>query len=583
MRTIPILGALLLATANAAAAPFAYVHDGDSGLNVVDLAANSVVANIPKGVVPLPYSMAIPPSGDRLYVVGTLDNKVAVVDTATNSVSATIPICMAIHRSAASPYGVGALNPAGTRLVVPCGSTEIDIIDTGTNTVVAQLVLPNRTYFLDAVWNPSGTRFYVSEGPGSISVFDANTLTAVQTIDAVGQSASSMVFNPSGTRLYVARWWSSPESHFQPALIVIDPVSGVAIDTIPLATNSSGMSMDPSGSRLYVPQLFFGPAANTQDVLVIDTATNATIGSLTTQYPPWVVNVSPDGKRIYVLDGSLVVFDASTLTRLATVTTPCPISPYCARSPQGVFIAPAPPNYAAGPLSGTFWNPNESGWGVSFTERGATIFVALYTYDATGNAKWYVSTCSKSNAFTCSGSVLQTTGPRFFGASFDPRAVISASVGNLSLNFDGNDSGTMSLAINGVTRTVAITRQPLASNRAPAGTDHTDLWWNPNESGWGMAMAQQDRVIFLTWYTYDNRGQPVWQVATCTLDEDGGHCTGTVYRTTGPSFGATFDPDAVHATAAGTISVAFADANNAVISYTIDGADGRKTVTRQLF
>jgi hypothetical protein len=34
-------------------------------------------------------------------------------------------------------------------------------------------------------------------------------------------------------------------------------------------------------------------------------------------------------------------------------------------------------------------------------------------------------------------------------------------------------------------------------------TDQSDLWWNPNESGWGMQVVQTGSVIFVTMFVYD--------------------------------------------------------------------------------
>jgi hypothetical protein len=96
-----------------------------------------------------------------------------------------------------------------------------------------------------------------------------------------------------------------------------------------------------------------------------------------------------------------------------------------------------------------------------------------------------------------------------------------------------------------------------------------------------MAMAQQFGITFLAWYVYDSNGKPTWLVATCTMS--GTNCAGTLYRTTGPPFGPTFNPSAVQATPAGTISVSFTDPNNAILNYTVDGVSGTKQVTRQLF
>ena len=121
---------------------------------------------------------------------------------------------------------------------------------------------------------------------------------------------------------------------------------------------------------------------------------------------------------------------------------------------------------------------------------------------------------------------------------------------------------------------------PAAAQSTPA-TNYTDMWWNPNESGWGMAVTQQNGIAFLAWYVYDNDGQPKWLVATCTIV--GTSCSGTLYRTTGPAFAPTFDSSMVRATSAGTITVNFTDANNAALNYAVDGVSGSKQITRQLF
>lgn len=97
-----------------------------------------------------------------------------------------------------------------------------------------------------------------------------------------------------------------------------------------------------------------------------------------------------------------------------------------------------------------------------------------------------------------------------------------------------------------------------------------------------MAIAQQAANMFLAWYVYDNTGKPVWYVASnCALSGSG--CTGTLYRTSGPPFGPTFNPTQVQVITVGTVSVAFSDASNGTLTYTVNGVSGSKTITRQLF
>jgi len=247
-------------------------------------------------------------------------------------------------------------------------------------------------------------------------------------------------------------------------------------------------------------------------------------------------------------------------------------------------LATAPAPQTPGALSGLWWNAGESGWGLHLTQRGNNTFAAWYTYDGAGKPKWYVSTCSGAGATsgTCSGTLYEVTGPNFFGGGFNPGQVSSVANGSVQLTFANANAATMTYTgVAGQTRTVQLTRQPLATGTAVPIVDYTDIWWNSNESGWGMAMAQQYGITFLAWYVYDSTGKPTWLVATCAMS--GSSCSGTLYRTTGPVFGPTFDPTAVHATQAGTVTVNFTDANNAVIDYTVDGVAATKSVTRQLF
>ena len=44
--------------------------------------------------------------------------------------------------------------------------------------------------------------------------------------------------------------------------------------------------------------------------------------------------------------------------------------------------------------------------------------------------------------------------------------------------------------------------------------DHSDIWWVPGESGWGLQVVQQANVIFATMYVYDPQNDPVWYSAT---------------------------------------------------------------------
>jgi len=40
-------------------------------------------------------------------------------------------------------------------------------------------------------------------------------------------------------------------------------------------------------------------------------------------------------------------------------------------------------------------------------------------------------------------------------------------------------------------------------NTSTAPSPLTGLWWNPEESGWGLSLSQQGPIIFVAWYTYN--------------------------------------------------------------------------------
>ena len=53
------------------------------------------------------------------------------------------------------------------------------------------------------------------------------------------------------------------------------------------------------------------------------------------------------------------------------------------------------------------------------------------------------------------------------------------------------------------------------------GTVFSDLWWNPSESGWGVTIAHQQDVMFLTFFVYKDDRSPYWVTATLSRTASG--------------------------------------------------------------
>jgi YVTN family beta-propeller protein len=67
------------------------VNENNNNVSVIDTTTNTVVG----GLIPVgsgPNGAAITPDGSKVYIPNLLDNTVSVIDTAANSVIATIPV-----------------------------------------------------------------------------------------------------------------------------------------------------------------------------------------------------------------------------------------------------------------------------------------------------------------------------------------------------------------------------------------------------------------------------------------------------------------------------------------------------------
>jgi hypothetical protein len=113
----------------------------------------------------------------------------------------------------------------------------------------------------------------------------------------------------------------------------------------------------------------------------------------------------------------------------------------------------------------------------------------------------------------------------------------------------------------------------------------TGLWWNPNESGWGLNIIQHaNNIIFAIWYTYDAEGKMTWFHVPQGTWTDSMTYTGDLYAAAGPSFAnPTFNASQVKRRAVGTATLRFSSSGSGTWSYSVDGVSGIKTIERLAF
>lgn len=575
VRALATLALAALATA-AQATPFAYIARADGAVAVIDTATQNLVGVI--GTGGRPEGVGVNPGGRRAYIANPLTDQLHLVDTLARAVIANIAM-------APGPSAV-ILNPSGTRAYVlhpgSGASSQLSIINTETMGTAGTIVFASRAERLEM--SADGTRLFVSHPlANAVSVVNTGTLGVVATVGA-NPGPYGMAYDRNLDRLYVVSAGNN-------TVTVINAANHTAVSSLALpgCLNPRNVAVNPQGTRLFV-------TCQDSNAVAVVRLDNFAVSLVSVGAQPTAIDITPDGQLVYVANsgsGNVTVLQEDNPIVRAQVSVGGTLSGFGKFIGGPTVFAPLVP----GPLSGLWWNPNESGWGIHLTQRRNTVFAAWYTYDPIGAPRWYVvSNCSMSpplpcpdcieNAF-CSGTLYEANGPRYFRDPFNPAAVQLTEVGLMQLEFRNANTATMSYVVGNRSRSLQIQRQVFQVGSTPPAIDYTDLWWNPNESGWGLGITQQFGVMFLAWFVYEDTGRPIWYVASnCAVKDNGNGCSGTLYRTSGPPgplASGTFDTSQVLVNAVGTIDVTFTDANNGVITYTVDNVPGSKSVTRQLF
>jgi YVTN family beta-propeller protein len=249
---------------------------------VVDTATNSIKTTIPLSANGSTLSVAVSPSGDRVYAINNANGDVLTIDTASNTVINTLTLSLAAYL---------AVSPDGAKLYVPGGS-DVSVIDTAANTVIK--TIPVGSVAQGAAFTPDGKKAYVAnKGDGTVSVIDVASGTVSKTV-TVGSNPFYVAVTPDGSKVYVANTNTSG------TVSVID----TATDTlktgpgypISVGNDPESIAVTPDGSKVYVVNV------GGNSVSVINTSTDAvstTIASVSDGGPAGIA-FTPDGSKAYV-------------------------------------------------------------------------------------------------------------------------------------------------------------------------------------------------------------------------------------------------------------------------------------------
>ena len=172
----------------------------------------------------------------------------SVINTATNAVTATVPV-------GSGPLGV-------------------TVTSDGAKVYVA---------------NQGGNPFTSSGGSGNtVSAINAST-NAVSGTATVGSGAFATAVTPDSSKVYVTNYGAGSGN----TVSVVNPATNAVTATVTVGTGPLGIAITPDGSKAYVANNGAG------NVSVINTTTNTVTATITVPHPVGVT-VSRNGNTVFI-------------------------------------------------------------------------------------------------------------------------------------------------------------------------------------------------------------------------------------------------------------------------------------------
>lgn len=224
-RTQPVMAPRFLAIAPDGARIYA-VNSQDYTVSVVAIPSNTVVDTWDANVVgPNALAVAVSPDSRRVYVAG------AEQRTPTEPLQAVLQVIDVASRQRVASTALGVTSAMGIAVaangqrvyVLTSGTSDaLAVVDTATARVVATVPLHGRRASYQPAISPDGRFVYVTRAgnngsPDAVQVIDTGTNTIVATTD-VGAGACDVSVSPDGAVVYVPQRWEDavrlhPVSH----------------------------------------------------------------------------------------------------------------------------------------------------------------------------------------------------------------------------------------------------------------------------------------------------------------------------------------------------------------------------------
>jgi len=277
----------------------AYTVSGTT-LQVIDVATGSVTATVP--VSPGAESLAVDPDTDMIYVVNTSGDSISVIDGASNTVTATVGLT---GLPSDSLYGIAVdestdlIYVGTTNIGDVSGSGGVTVINGATNSVTGTIstgVGDPYSVSVDPVTDTLYEAFYEDE---NLYVINAATESVTSVIDS-GNFPEAIAVDPVTNMFYVA--------NYDETVTAYSGASDAAVATVSIGGLARDIAVDPDTNTIYA-----APTITGNNVTVISGADNE-ISATIPENVSGPIAVDPDTDTVLP-----VTDDPSTSTWYLTV------------------------------------------------------------------------------------------------------------------------------------------------------------------------------------------------------------------------------------------------------------------------
>jgi YVTN family beta-propeller protein/autotransporter-associated beta strand protein len=285
---------------------FAYVTSNlTNQVRVIDTSTNTVVQTVAAGLNGA-FGVAVSPDGTRVYVAnnGGNVNSVSVfsADSVTGQLSALTTITVGDDPRAITFSRDGSRAYVANQDSLGAGNGSVSIINTATNSVIATVNTGGQ--LSDVALNPAGTRAYaVDIGGNKVYVIDTATNTVTATV-ATGASPRGVVVSADGSRFYVTNYNDFTISQF-------DAATNASLGTVTANFNPMLLAISPDGTSVYVAQQGASNAVNIFSVSFSGLLTLS--GSSAAGTGPYSVGLCGNGSAMLGTGGTFVANTAGSL------------------------------------------------------------------------------------------------------------------------------------------------------------------------------------------------------------------------------------------------------------------------------